>query len=122
MKRQGSGRIVNLSSIVGRSGAVAVTLHYATAKAGVLGFTRQLAREVGPEGITVNAVAPGTVATERFRSLRTPEETKRLADRVPLRRVAEPDEIAEAVLFLASGAAAYITAAVLDVNGGLLMA
>ncbi len=121
MKRQRSGRIVNLSSIVGRSGAVAVTLHYATAKAAVLGFTRQLAREVAPDGITVNAVAPGTVATERFRSLRTAEETKRLAESVPLRRVAEPEEIAEAVLFLASDAAAYITGAVLDVNGGLVM-
>lgn len=121
MKRQGSGRIVNLSSIVGRAGVVLVASHYAAAKAGILGFTRHLAREVSAEGITVNAVAPGTTATERFKALRSPEETRRLAESVPLRRIAEPSEIAESVLFLASDAARYITGATLDVNGGLLM-
>jgi len=121
MRRQGSGRIVNLSSVVGRAGAVLVASHYAAAKAGILGFTRHLAREVAAEGITVNAVAPGTTATERFRALRSAEETRRLAESVPLRRVAEPDEIAACVLFLASDAARYITGATLDVNGGLLM-
>ena len=121
MRRQKAGRIVNLSSIVGRAGAVTVTSHYAAAKAGVLGFTRHVAREAGPDGITVNAIAPGTVATERFRALRTPEETERIAANVPLRRVAEPAEIADAVLFLASDAARYITGAALDVNGGLVM-
>ncbi len=121
MKRQRAGRIVNLSSIVGRAGAVTVSSHYAAAKAGVLGFTRHLAREVGPDGITVNAVAPGTVATERFQSLRTPEEVRRIAEHIPLRRVAEPEEIAECVLFLASDAAGYVTGAVLDANGGLVM-
>jgi len=121
MRRQGSGRIVNLSSVVGRAGAVLVASHYAAAKAGILGFTRHLAREVAAEGITVNAVAPGTTATERFKALRSPEETRRLAESVPLRRIAEPSEIAESVLFLASDAARYITGATLDVNGGLLM-
>jgi 3-oxoacyl-[acyl-carrier protein] reductase len=121
MRRQGSGRIVNLSSVVGRAGAVLVTSHYAAAKAGILGFTRHLAREVAAAGIAVNAVAPGTTATERFRALRSAEETRRLAESVPLRRIAEPDEIAACVLFLASDAARYITGATLDVNGGLLM-
>ena len=122
MKRQKSGRIVNLSSVVGRAGVVTVTSHYAAAKAAILGFTRHLAREVGPDGIMVNAVAPGTVATERFKALRTPEETRKLAESVPLRRVAERDEIADAVLFLASDAARDITGAAIDVNGGLVMA
>jgi NAD(P)-dependent dehydrogenase (short-subunit alcohol dehydrogenase family) len=121
MKQRRYGRIVNLSSIVGRGGAVTVSSHYAAAKAGVLGFTRHLAREVGPDGITVNAVAPGSVATERFNSLRTPEQVRRMTEAIPLGRVAEPEEIAEAVLFLASDAARYVTGATLDVNGGLVM-
>ena len=121
MKRQRSGRIVNMSSVAGRAGAVTVTSHYAAAKAGILGFTRHLAREVAADGITVNTVAPGTVATERWKALRTPEESRRLADGVPARRVAKPGEIAECVLFLASDAAGYMTGATLDVNGGLVM-
>lgn len=121
MKRQRSGAIVNLSSVAGRAGAVTVTSHYAAAKAALLGFTRHLAREVARDGIRVNAVAPGTVATERFRALRSPEETRRMAESVPLGRVAEPEEIAEVVLFLASDAARYVTGATLDVNGGLVM-
>jgi 3-oxoacyl-[acyl-carrier protein] reductase len=121
MRRQRAGAIVNLSSITGRAGAVTVTSHYAAAKAAILGFTRHLAREVAAEGIRVNAVAPGTVATERFRALRGEEDARRLAASVPLGRVAEPEEIAEVVLFLASEAAGYITGATIDVNGGLVM-
>jgi 3-oxoacyl-[acyl-carrier protein] reductase len=121
MRRQRAGTIVNLSSIAGRAAAVTVTSHYAAAKAAILGFTRHLAREVASEGIRVNAVAPGTVATERFRALRSEEDARRLAASVPLGRVAEPDEIADVVLFLASDAAGYITGATIDVNGGLVM-
>jgi 3-oxoacyl-[acyl-carrier protein] reductase len=121
MRRQRAGAIVNLSSITGRTGAVTVTSHYAAAKAAILGFTRHVAREVAAEGIRVNAVAPGTVATERFRALRSEEEARRLAASVPMGRVAEPEEIAEVVLFLASDAAGYVTGATLDVNGGLVM-
>jgi 3-oxoacyl-[acyl-carrier protein] reductase len=122
MKRQRYGRIVNLASVVGRAGAVRVTSHYAAAKAGVIGFTRHLALEVGADGITVNAVAPGTTATERVLKARTPEETRRVADAIPVRRLGEPREIAEAVVFLASDAAAFINGATLDVNGGQVMA
>jgi 3-oxoacyl-[acyl-carrier protein] reductase len=121
MKRQRAGRIVNMSSVAGRAGAVTVTSHYAAAKAAVVGFTRHVAREVAAEGITVNAVAPGTVGTERWRALRSAEESRRLAENVPMRRVSEPAEIAECVMFLASDAAAYMTGATLDVNGGLVM-
>ena len=121
MKRQRYGRIVNLASVVGRAGAVRVTSHYAAAKAGVIGFTRHLALEVGAAGITVNAVAPGTTATERVLKARTPEETARVAAAIPVRRLGEPREIADAVVFLASDAAAFINGATLDVNGGQVM-
>jgi 3-oxoacyl-[acyl-carrier protein] reductase len=122
MKRQRHGRIINLASVVGRGGAVRVTSHYAAAKAGVIGFTRHLALEVGGDGITVNAVAPGTTATERVLQARTPEETRRVAEAIPVRRLGEPWEIAQAVAFLASDAAAFINGATLDVNGGQVMA
>jgi NAD(P)-dependent dehydrogenase (short-subunit alcohol dehydrogenase family) len=121
MKRQRYGRIVNLASVVGRAGAVRVTSHYAAAKAGVIGFTRHLALEVGADGITVNAVAPGTTATERVLKARTQEETARVAAAIPVRRLGEPREIADAVVFLASDAAAFINGATLDVNGGQVM-
>ncbi|MGH7391162.1 MAG: SDR family NAD(P)-dependent oxidoreductase [Candidatus Rokuibacteriota bacterium] len=123
MKRQRAGRIVNIASVVARGGAVRVTSHYAAAKSGVVGFTRHLALEVGPDGITVNAVAPGTTATERVKALRTPEESRRIAEQtIPLRRLGEPAEIAEAILYLASDAASFVTGATLDVNGGQVMA
>jgi 3-oxoacyl-[acyl-carrier protein] reductase len=121
MKGQRYGRIVNLASVVGRAGAVRVTSHYAAAKAGVIGFTRHLALEVGADGITVNAVAPGTTATARVLKARTPEETRRVAEAIPVKRLGEPGEIAEAVVFLASDAAAFINGATLDVNGGQVM-
>jgi NAD(P)-dependent dehydrogenase (short-subunit alcohol dehydrogenase family) len=122
MKRQRAGRIVNVASVVARGGAVRVTSHYAAAKAGVVGFTRHLALEVGPDGITVNAVAPGTTATERVRALRTPEQSRELEQTIPVRRLGEPSEIAEAILFLASDGASFVNGATLDVNGGQVMA
>ena len=121
MRGQRSGRIINMSSVVARGGGVGVTSHYAAAKAGILGFTRHLAREVGGVGITVNAVAPGTVATERWKSLRTPDQIEKITANIPLRRPSQPEEIAEIVLFLASEQAGYITGSTLDVNGGLVM-
>jgi len=121
MKRQRAGRIVNLASVVARSGAIVTTAHYAAAKAGVIGLTRHLAAELASTGITVNAVAPGTAATERVLALRTPEETERVGRTIPLGRLATPAEIADGILFLASDAAGFITGITLDVNGGQVM-
>ncbi|MGH2598612.1 MAG: SDR family NAD(P)-dependent oxidoreductase [Dehalococcoidia bacterium] len=121
MRRQGGGRIVNLSSIVGRSGAVLTAAPYAAAKAAILGLARQLAGEWAPEGIAVNAIAPGTTATARVLGARSPEATRALAETIPLRRLGDPEDVAGAVLFLASEAARHITGAVLDVNGGQAM-
>ena len=122
MKQQRAGRIVNLASVVARGGAVRVPAHYAAAKAGVIALTRMLALEVADLGITVNAVAPGTTATARVLAARTPEDTARVAAAIPLRRLGQPAEIAESILFLASEAASFVTGAVLDVNGGQEMA
>jgi 3-oxoacyl-[acyl-carrier protein] reductase len=122
MKRQKAGRIVNLASVVARGGAVRVPAHYAAAKSGVIALTRMLALEVADLGITVNAVAPGTTATDRVIAARTPEATARVAAAIPLGRLGRPAEIAEAILFLASDAASFVTGAVLDVNGGQEMA
>jgi 3-oxoacyl-[acyl-carrier protein] reductase len=121
MLPQKTGRIVNLSSIVGRSAPTLSAAHYSAAKAGVRGLTWHLARELAPHGITVNAVAPWLTLTERVRKLRSPDVDAALKAQTPLGRFAEPHEVADAVLFLTSDAAAYVTGATLDVNGGMFM-
>ncbi len=113
------GRIVNLSSNLGRTGSTQGA-HYAAAKAGVIGFTRSLARELAPRKITVNAIAPGPVETDIIAS-DTPEKRAGRLRAIPLGRVGRPEEIAAAVAYLLSDAAAFTTGAVLDVNGGLFM-
>lgn len=114
------GRIINIASVVGATGNLGQT-NYAAAKAGMIGFTKSLAREVGSRGITVNAVAPGFIDTDMTQRLPAAQRDALLA-RIPLGRLGEPREIAAAVVFLASDAAAYITGETLHVNGGMHMA
>jgi 3-oxoacyl-[acyl-carrier protein] reductase len=114
------GRIVNLSSSAWRSGGFAGGVPYTAAKAGVIGLTRALAKTLGPYGITVNAIAPGPSATQMTETWLA-EWSKTFLRQIPLGRVGEPDDIANAALFLASDEAAYITGICLDVNGGIAM-
>ena len=114
------GRIINISSVVGSSGNAGQT-NYAATKAGIEGFTRSLAKEIGSRGITVNAVAPGFIETDMTDAL--PEEQKlALLGQVPLGRLSRPEEIANVVAFLASDQGSYITGETLHVNGGMYMA
>ena len=114
-----SGRIINISSIVGSTGNVGQS-NYAAAKAGILGLSKSLAREVGGRNITVNCVAPGFVDTDMTRAL-SEKQQQDLLQYVPLKRLGKPEDIASAVAFLASPSAGYITGATLHVNGGMYM-
>jgi len=119
MLKERRGRIINISSVIGSIGNAGQT-HYAAAKAGLEGFTRALARELAGRQITVNAVAPGFIETDMTRSL-AEEQVKKLVENVPLGRLGRVEDIAQAVLFLCSPAAGYITGATLHVNGGMHM-
>ncbi len=120
MMKARKGRIVNIASVVGATGNPGQT-NYAAAKAGMVGFTKALAREVGSRGITVNAVAPGFIDTDMTRALGA-EQRDALLRTIPLGRLGAADEIGQAVAFLASDEAAYITGETLHVNGGMFMA
>ena len=121
LKRSKAGRIINVSSISGRQVTVASSPAYGSAKAAVIQLTRFLAQQLGPDGITANAIAPITTLTPRVAALRTEAELERIASLVPLKRLAEPEDHAQAMLFLASDAASYLNGITLDVNGGRVM-
>jgi 3-oxoacyl-[acyl-carrier protein] reductase len=119
MMKARSGRIVNVTSVVAFTGN-AGQANYAAAKAGMVGFSKSLAREVGSRSITINCVAPGFIETDMTRALAS-DQVKKLVENIPLGRLGRVDDIAQAVLFLCSPAAAYITGATLHVNGGMHM-
>ncbi len=121
MREEGWGRIVNFSSTAGKNISTVGGAHSTSAKAGILGFTRHLAKEEAGYGITVNAVCPGLIDTEMVRTTIDDARTETYANSFPIQRLGEPGEVAELVAFLASDRAAYITGASLDINGGDLM-
>ena len=123
MAARGWGRIVNISSIGARTGGLADSAVYSAAKAGLVAFTKNFARNLGPRGVTANAITPGAILTPMAEGIfeRDPSLEPRITADIPLRRFARPAEVATVVAFLASDEAAYINGATIDVNGGWLM-
>jgi 3-oxoacyl-[acyl-carrier protein] reductase len=119
MISQRSGRIISIGSVVGSMGNAGQS-NYSASKAGLIGFSKSIARELSSRNVLVNVVAPGYVRTPMTDSL-TDEQKKAFMENIPLKRIAEPEDIANAVAFLASNEASYITGQVLHVNGGLFM-
>lgn len=119
MLRSHEGRIINISSMWGLVGA-SCEVHYSAAKAGLIGFTKALAKELGPSGITVNAIAPGVIYTDMNSHL-SGEDMKELSDETPVGRIGNAEEIAKAAIYLSSDDASFITGAVLNISGGLVI-
>jgi len=121
MRARRSGAIVNVGSIAGHTGGGPGAAAYAAAKAGIIGFTKALAREVAVDNVRVNAVSPGVIDTPMQQRFSSPDRLERIAARIPLGRIGRADECAQVIAFLASDAASYIVGETIEVNGGLLM-
>ncbi len=121
MVEQQRGKIVNFSSVAGRSASVLQGPHYSSSKAAVIGLTRHLAREFGPNNINVNAVAPGVITTPRILAQMSPEQAERTRTATPLGRIGTPEDVAGVVAFLASEDARHLTGVTIDVNGGYFL-
>ncbi|HET6863529.1 MAG TPA: 3-oxoacyl-ACP reductase family protein [Pyrinomonadaceae bacterium] len=121
MVERKAGAIINLSSIAGRNGGALGSMHYATAKGGLITFTKGLAKELAPYNIRVNAVSPGVIDTPYHEQFSTPEMMKNYVNAIPLGRVGKADEVAKVIAFLASDAASYIAGETIEINGGMYM-
>ncbi len=121
MMERKAGAIVNVSSIAGRTGGALGSIHYSTAKGGLITFTKGLAKELAPFGVRVNAVSPGVIDTRYHEQFSTPEAMKGFVAATPMGRVGTPEEVAEVICFLASAAASYLAGETIEINGGMFM-
>lgn len=121
MMERKAGAIVNVSSIAGRNGGALGSIHYSTAKGGLITMTKGFAKELAPYGVRVNAVSPGVIDTPYHERFSTPEAMKAYVGGIPLGRVGTPEEVASVIAFLASDAASYLCGETLEINGGMLM-
>jgi 3-oxoacyl-[acyl-carrier protein] reductase len=116
-----SGAIINLSSIAARNGGALGSIHYSTAKGGLITFTKGLAKELAPFGVRVNAVSPGVIDTPYHEQFSSPEMMKGYVNGIPLGRVGKPEEVAKVIVFLASDASSYLAGETIEINGGMYM-
>ena len=121
MMERKAGAIINVSSIAGRNGGALGSIHYSTAKGGLITFTKGLAKELGPFGVRVNAVSPGVIDTPYHEQFSSPEMMKTYAGMIPLGRIGTPPEVARVICFLASDAASYLAGETIEINGGMFM-
>jgi 3-oxoacyl-[acyl-carrier protein] reductase len=121
MMERKTGAIINVSSIAGRNGGALGSIHYSTAKGGLITFTKGLAKELGPFGVRVNAISPGVIDTPYHEQFSSPEMMKTYAGMIPLGRIGTPAEVANVICFLASDAASYLAGETIEINGGMFM-
>ncbi|HSE33354.1 MAG TPA: 3-oxoacyl-ACP reductase family protein [Pyrinomonadaceae bacterium] len=121
MVNRKSGSIVNVSSIAGRNGGALGSIHYSTAKGGIITFTKGLAKELAPHGVRVNAVSPGVIATPYHEQFSSADMMKAYIGMIPLGRIGQPEEVASVICFLASDAASFLVGETIEINGGMFM-